>query len=153
MPGAGADRSQRTYSEGVDEHGELLRRQGLRVTRQRERVLAAVAELGHATAEEVLSRVAVDGGPQLPPSTIYRALEAMEQAGALRHTHLDHRSPSYQLADHDHHIHLVCTGCGTVGEVPASIADDLVARIREQRGFDAAFTHMAVQGRCTKCQT
>ena len=96
--------------------------------------------------------VGADGGPTLPASTIYRALEAMEQAGVLRHTHLDHRSPSFQLADHDAHIHLVCNGCGAVAEVPASIADDLVARIREQRGFDAAFTHMAVQGRCAKCR-
>jgi Fur family ferric uptake transcriptional regulator len=137
----------------VDEHGDLLRRHGLRVTRQRERVLDAVSELGHATPEEVSGRVSSDGGPALPPSTIYRALEAMEQAGALRHTHLDHRSPSYQLADHDDHIHLVCTVCGSVSEVPASIADALVAQIREQRGFDAAFTHMAIQGRCSTCQT
>ncbi|MEO7069298.1 MAG: Fur family transcriptional regulator [Nostocoides sp.] len=136
----------------MDEHGELLRRHGLRVTRQRERILAVVAALGHATAEEASARVAIDGGPALPPSTIYRALEAMEQAGALRHTHLDHRSPSYQLADHDAHIHLVCNRCGSVSEVPASIADDLVGRIREQRGFDAAFTHMAVQGRCAVCR-
>lgn len=136
----------------MDEHGGLLRRHGLRVTRQRERILSAVSALGHATAEEVSAGVAGDGGSPLPPSTIYRALEAMEKAGALRHTHLDHRSPSYQLADHDAHIHLVCTACGSVAEVPATIADGLVAQIREQRGFEAAFTHMAVQGRCAKCQ-
>jgi Fur family ferric uptake transcriptional regulator len=136
----------------VDQHGDLLRRRGLRVTRQRQRILSAVDGLGHATAEEVSAVVGADGGPTLPASTIYRALEAMEQAGVLRHTHLDHRSPSFQLADHDAHIHLVCNGCGAVSEVPASIADELVARIREHRGFDAAFTHMAVQGRCAKCR-
>ena len=76
------------------------------MTPQRQRVLDAVATLGHATPEEVVDRVVADGGATLAPSTVYRALDALESLGVVGHTHLDHRAPSYHLADHADHIHL-----------------------------------------------
>ena len=91
------------------------------MTPQRQRVLDAVARLGHATPEDVVARVAEDGGPALAPSTVYRALEALESLGVVGHTHLDHRAPSYHLADHADHIHLVCRTCGRVAGVPQGL--------------------------------
>ena len=93
--------------------GEQLRAQGMRMTMQRQRVLDAVAALGHATPEDVVAQVARDGGPALAPSTVYRALDALESLGVVGHTHLYHRAPRYPLADHADHIH--------VGWPPSSI--------------------------------
>lgn len=133
--------------------GDRLRARGLRLTPQRERVVRAVAGLGHGTAEEVLAAVNADGGRPVPPSTVYRCLEALEASGAVRHTHLDHRSPSYQLVDHDSHVHLVCRHCGRVGEVDLAVLDGLQATIEGASGFEADLTHMAIHGRCSACRT
>jgi Fur family ferric uptake transcriptional regulator len=136
----------------VSDLGERLRARGKRLTSQRERVLAAVGRLGHATPEEVAECVAADGGGALSVSTVYRSLDALQELGLVGHTHVDHRAPSYHLAEHATHVHVVCRGCGWVGEVPLSAADELVARIDEAHGFAADVAHAAVHGRCRRCR-
>src|SRR5664279_3916083 len=68
--------------------GERLRARGMRLTRQRERIIDAVRVLGHATPDGLAVAVARDGGPALSLSTIYRNLEALEEVGVVSHTHL-----------------------------------------------------------------
>lgn len=132
--------------------GPRLRARGKRLTSQRERVLAAVGRLGHATPEEIADAVAGDGGAALPASTVYRSLDALQELGLVGHTHVDHRTPSYHLAEHATHVHVVCRGCGWVGEVPLEAADELVSRIDEQLGFAADVAHAAVHGLCRRCR-
>ena len=131
--------------------GEQMRARGRRMTSQRQRVLDAVARLGHATPEEVVASVAGEGGAPLAPSTIYRALDALEDLGVVGHTHLDHRAPSYHLADHADHIHLVCRDCGRVEECPRELAGSFAGNVLEHNGFVADVTHMAIHGRCSSC--
>ena len=123
------------------------------MTPQRQRVLDAVARLGHATPEDVVAVVAGDGGQALAPSTVYRALEALESLGIVGHTHLDHRAPSYHLADHADHIHLVCRACGTVQEAPRTYAEGFAGNVLAGSGFVADVTHMAIHGECSTCAT
>ena len=131
---------------------EVLRARGMRLTPQRRRIVAALTELEHGTPDAVVARVAADGGPALPPSTIYRALEALEDLGIVSHTHLDHRAPTYHLADHATHIHLVCLGCGTVSEAPIEMAAEFAGNVRDATGFDPDVTHMAIHGWCASCR-
>ena len=67
----------------VSDLAEVLRARGMRLTPQRRRIVAALTELEHGTPDAVVARVAADGGPALPPSTIYRALEALEDLGVV----------------------------------------------------------------------
>jgi Fur family ferric uptake transcriptional regulator len=131
--------------------GDRLRAQGRRMTPQRQRVLDAVSRAGHVTPEQVVELVAADGGARLAASTVYRALEALESLGVVTHTHLDHKAPSYHLADHATHIHLVCRVCGRVDECPRELADTFVGNVLEAKGFVADMTHMAVHGECAQC--
>jgi len=123
------------------------------MTSQRQRVLDAVARQGHATPEDVVSGVAADGGAPLAPSTVYRALDALESLGIVGHTHLDHRAPSYHLADHADHIHLVCRTCGRVQECPKEYAEGFTGNVLAGSGFVADVTHMAIHGECSTCAT
>jgi Fur family ferric uptake transcriptional regulator len=123
----------------------------MRLTRQRERIIAAVRGLGHATPDGLAAAVARDGGPALSLSTIYRNLEALEEVGVVSHTHLDHRSPTYHLADHADHIHLVCLACGAVTESPLTTADPFVGNLLTAHGFVADVKHMAIHGWCEAC--
>ncbi|HEV7148608.1 MAG TPA: Fur family transcriptional regulator [Pedococcus sp.] len=131
--------------------GERLRASGRRMTSQRQRVLDAVEALAHATPEDVVSAVASDGGSPLAPSTVYRALEALEELGVVSHTHLDHRAPSYHLAEHADHVHLVCRDCGRVEQCSPELAEAFVGNVLRANGFVADVTHMAIHGRCSSC--
>ena len=121
------------------------------MTSQRQRVLDAVESLAHATPEDVVSAVGSDGGSPLAPSTVYRALEALEDLGVLSHTHLDHRAPTYHLAEHADHVHLVCRDCGRVEQCSPELADAFVGNVLRLNGFVADVTHMAIHGRCSSC--
>jgi Fur family ferric uptake transcriptional regulator len=131
--------------------GEMLKARGMRLTRQRERVIDAVRGLGHATPDGLAAAVARDGGPALPLSTIYRNLEALEEVGVVSHTHLDHRTPTYHLTDQANHLHLVCLSCGAVIESAVKTADPFVGNLLTRHGFVADVRHMAIHGWCADC--
>jgi Fur family ferric uptake transcriptional regulator len=135
----------------VEDIGARVRARGGRMTSQRQRVLDAVAQLAHATPEDVVAEVAADGGPPLSASTVYRALQALESLGAVTHTHLDHHAPSYHLAEHADHIHLVCRVCGRVDQCDRGLADGFAGNVLTATGFEADVTHMAIHGRCRAC--
>lgn len=115
------------------------------MTAQREKVLTAVRELGHATPEQV-----ADAVPGVDQATIYRSLELLEELGLVRHTHLGHGAASYRPAEDDH-IHVVCHSCGSVVDAPTDLVDQLEARLRAERGFALDRAHFTVFGRCANC--
>ncbi|HTY72464.1 MAG TPA: Fur family transcriptional regulator [Actinomycetes bacterium] len=129
--------------------GELHDR-GLRMTPQRRLVVDAVASLGHATPEEVLTKVR-EVSPGVNLSTVYRNLELLGELGLLRHSHLGHGPTTWHVPSHSGHIHLLCRACGRVTEADVALADDLVGRLRERTGFLSDMEHFAVQGTCADC--
>jgi Fur family ferric uptake transcriptional regulator len=122
-----------------------LRARGLRVTPQREMVLAAVRELGHATPEQIGERV-----PGVDVTTVYRTLELLEEIGLVRHAHLGHGAPTYRPAE-DQHIHVVCHSCGAVTDADPALVDPLAQRLLDERGFVVDRAHFSVFGRCRDC--
>jgi Fur family ferric uptake transcriptional regulator len=127
-----------------------LREKGYRLTPQRELVLHAVDELGHATPDEVLAKVR-EQSSAVNISTVYRSLELLEELGLVRHTHLTDRAPTYHSRTTPDHVHLVCRGCGTVLEAGPDEFDGLRAQLQENHGFVADVGHLTVFGRCSVC--
>jgi Fur family ferric uptake transcriptional regulator len=129
---------------------ERLRARGYRLTPQRQLVLEAVAELGHATPEEIVT-AARRTASGINISTVYRTLELLEELGLVQHTHLGHGAPTYSVAsDHDH-VHLVCRDCGGVEEAPPAVVEPIVLELASTRGFQVDVGHFAVFGRCREC--
>ena len=127
-----------------------LREHGYRITPQRQLVLEAVEHLEHGTPEEILAQVqATASGVNL--STVYRALEVLEEVGLITHTHLDHRAPTYHARTAHDHVHLVCTDCGTVRGIEAHAGEPFFRALREQHGFTVDVGHLALHGRCAAC--
>lgn len=129
---------------------ELLRARGLRLTAQRQLVLQAVYDLGHATPEQVHAAVReVAAGVNI--TTIYRTLELLERLGLVTHTHLSHGSPTYHPAGTHQHVHLVCRSCGTVDEVDPEMLRPLADQLSAERGFQVDIGHVALFGICGHC--
>ncbi|SHK42147.1 nickel uptake regulator, Fur family [Pseudonocardia thermophila] len=119
------------------------------MTPQRQLVLDAVRVLGHATPEQICSRVQEQAPVNI--TTIYRTLDLLESLGLVRHTHLGHGAPTYSEREHQH-VHLVCHACGEVTEVPTELLSGLAEQLRESSGFELDATHVALSGTCRDCQ-
>ena len=164
MPGAGkgvipgrppttSPRCPRTgYSRAMTQAWDkALRARGYRVTPQRQLVLAAVTKLEHATPEEIWADVQqTASGVNI--STIYRALELLEQLGLVTHTHLGHGAPRYHLAAEAEHVHLVCAECGRITQVSPGAVAPLVSALADDYGFQTDVGHLTVFGRCESCR-
>jgi Fur family ferric uptake transcriptional regulator len=127
-----------------------LRQRGYRLTPQRQLVLQAVGELGHATPEDIATAVQrTASGVNI--STVYRTLELLEELGLVQHTHLGHGAPTYSVTTDDDHVHLVCRDCGAVHEADAEVLGDAVQRLQSEHGFALDVGHVALFGRCAAC--
>jgi Fur family transcriptional regulator, ferric uptake regulator len=137
----------------VSDQGSLrstLHQKGMRMTPQRQLVLDAVRELGHATPEQVCRRVQGTAAT-VNITTVYRALDLLEELGLVRHTHLGHGAPTYSVDEHEH-VHLVCHRCGEIDEVPCELLDGLADLLDNERGFALEATHLALSGLCQTCR-
>jgi len=129
---------------------DTLRAKGYRITPQRQLVLDAVVALQHGTPDEICAEVQrTASGVNL--STVYRALELLEELGLVTHTHLGHGAPTYHAASGDDHLHLVCRDCGKVTETDVALADGFVAHLAAELGFETDVAHFAIYGRCKGC--
>ena len=127
-----------------------LRARGYRLTPQRQLVLEAVGELGHATPEDIVSAVRrTASGVNI--STVYRTLELLEELGLVKHAHLGHGSPTWSLTTEDDHVHLVCRSCGAVLEVEREAVAGVAEELARRRGFVVDLGHLTVFGRCRGC--
>ena len=136
----------------TDQLIEVLRRDGLRITSARRAVCAVLAGAhdDHLDAAAIYERAVNELGADLDRSTVYRTLDALETAGAIRHAHLGD-SAVYHLADERHHQHLVCGNCGTTLSIPAEELEDFLAVVEQKTGFVPDVEHFAVSGLCAAC--
>jgi len=128
-----------------------LKAEGLRLTPQRELVLAAVDRLGHATPEEVLAEVR-QSSESLNLSTVYRTLDVLEHVGLIRHAHLSDRVATYHSVGGPEHFHAICRKCERVRSVDVSVAADFADRLRTELGFVADVGHLTIFGECEVCE-
>ncbi len=129
---------------------EKLRSRGLRLTAQRQMVLEAVYELGHATPDQVHSAVA-ERAAGVNITTVYRTLELLENLGLITHAHLSHGAPTYHGVGDPQHVHLVCRGCGHIDEIPPEYLAPLAARLKREQSFIVDIGHVALFGLCSGC--
>lgn len=99
--------------------GALLCSAGLRATRHRIAILAALAELGgHRTAEEI-ARALTRKGETVPRASLYHALGTLLAAGVLQMADAGPGTTRYELSATWHHHH-VCRSCGAITDVPCA---------------------------------
>jgi Fur family ferric uptake transcriptional regulator len=142
-----------SHEAGAPPLAAQLRARGLRLTSQRQRVLAAVTALEHGTPEEIGARLRAEAGPDgaaPDTSTVYRALELLERLGLVAHTHLGKGAPVYHAAEHAH-LHVVCQECGQISSVDPALLDAAAERLAADLGFTVDVGHVALSGTCRAC--
>ncbi|MGI8459744.1 MAG: Fur family transcriptional regulator [Propionibacteriaceae bacterium] len=137
----------------------VLRERHERVTAARAAVLE-VLELatGHLTADDVTTLVTARA-PGVHRATVYRALATLTELGLVTHIHLGGGATVYHLTLLDpvsaqsaaEHVHLQCTVCKEVIDVPSSTMAPLAAQLEHDHGFRLAPDHTALLGVCAHC--
>jgi len=127
---------------------------GLRLTPLRRRVLEEIASSHHAVgAYEILDRLARKGGSRLAPISVYRALDALLEAGIVHR--LESRNAFFAClvphAGDRHQIVLACERCGMVAEVPGEPVFQGIAGAARTAGFVPSRSVVEVAGECGRC--
>ncbi|HEX9428684.1 MAG TPA: Fur family transcriptional regulator [Candidatus Polarisedimenticolia bacterium] len=128
---------------------DRLRSHGLRATRQRRAVHAALARHhDHPTAES-LHREVRRRMPGLSLATVYKALEALVRAGASgRIVHAD--GVARYDARTDQHDHRRCLRCGRVEDLELPHRPDRIADIPGGK-FSITGYRLELLGHCARC--
>ena len=101
-----------------------------------------------------LSVAALSARLKMSASTVYRALEALVDAGIIYRIHTGQAHASYELVlGRKHHHHAICTDCGTMEDLKICAPADLNGTARKAaKKFGSIHTHsMEFFGLCKKC--
>jgi len=137
-------------------HAEAIsRREGLRLTEQRRKVLAALLE-SHvpASAYDVIDRLGGDGRRPAPVS-VYRALEFLVEN---RFAHRIESKNAYVACDRGEEcspeatLFLICDNCGAAGEASSEALGRLVSDETRKRAFMPRLRVLEIRGLCARCR-
>ena len=138
----------------MEKYGDIigkLSEKGYRLTPQRMMVLTAIENsANHISAEEIYVQV-VKKYPYVNISTVYRTLDLLKRLGLVTETDLGGGRVRYHPSDKGHHHHLVCQECGAIIDLDESVLSPLKDTLRREYKFDADLRHLAIFGRCNKC--
>ena len=135
----------------VADAAAALRERGGRLSRPRRDVLEALFSADGPVSAEYLSRGRDGRGTRLELTTVYRALEHLEELGVVRHVHLGHGPGLYGLVGEEEREYLMCERCDRVTSVDAGRLDAVRAQIRAAFGYEARFSHFPIVGLCAVC--
>jgi Fur family transcriptional regulator, zinc uptake regulator len=132
---------------------EAFKSSGLRMTPLRACVFEEVSASHRAMgAYEILDRIALKG-QRLAPISVYRALEALVEAGVVHR--LESRNAFFACqqshASERPYLVLVCSGCGRVAEAPAPHVWDAIDEAVRAVEFAFEGSLVEVSGRCEPC--
>ena len=128
-----------------------LKRNQLKITQVR---LALLDVLEHA--EKPLSVKDIKktlGVSKADTATIYRNLEALKKLGVVLQVELNRGEAFFELADREHHHHVICEICGKICDVPKFHPKTLEENALKSSGFARIKRHsLEFFGICKECE-
>ena len=114
-----------------------LRKAGLKVTLPRMKILQQLesSEERHLSAEDIYKAL-MDTGEDVGLATVYRVLTQFEQAGIVLRNNFEGGSAVFELADEEHHDHMVCMETGEVVEFMDEEIENRQHMIAEKHGYE-----------------
>ena len=120
-----------------------LRARGLRISTARRQLVDALFAADRPVSAEALAR-----GVKADLASVYRNLDALEQAGIAHHVHVGHAAGRYVLSGRHDGGYAACERCGRHETLAVA---ELRRRVMELTGFDCDFTHFPLVGVCAGC--
>jgi Fur family ferric uptake transcriptional regulator len=128
----------------------LLRDAGLRVTRPRVAVLAAVHELPHADTDRITAAAREHLGT-VSHQAVYDVLRALTTAGLVRRIEPAGSVARYESRVGDNHHHLVCRSCGDIVDVDCAVGETPCLTASDDQGYTIDEAEVVYWGSCPDC--
>ena len=131
-----------------------LKRVGLKATLPRLKILKVLEKrtLRHMSAEDVY-RALIEEGEEIGLATVYRVLTQFEAAGLVTRHHFEGGNSIFELADGDHHDHILCVRCGKVDEFMDETIEQRQREIAEKFGYEITDHSLYIYGICAECKS
>ena len=132
---------------GPEDFESRLRVAGIRITRPRKVILEILGDKAdHPGAMEIYRRAQrID--PSISLATVYRTMKLLEDFGAV-HRHAFDGGPSrFEVADGEHHDHLIDLDTGRVIEFHYETIERLQEQIADELGYDIEHHRLELYGR------
>lgn len=124
---------------------------GLRPTRQRRAVAATLEEFDDFRSAQEIHEALKAAGDNVGLSTVYRALQAMADAGELDMLRSEAGEAVYRRCSGSHHHHLVCRGCGATVEVEGPTVERWTRAVAAEHGYADVSHTLEIFGTCSRC--
>jgi len=114
-----------------------LRKAGLKVTLPRLKILEILetSELRHLSAEDIYRQL-LETGEDIGLATVYRVLTQFETAGLVSRHNFEGGHSVFEMADGEHHDHMVCIESGEVVEFMNEDIERIQKDIAKSHGFE-----------------
>src|SRR5690606_1724229 len=143
-----------TRKDGANERfAPLLRRNKLKVTQPRLRVLQIISEKETAISQPELEKLLGDSVDRV---TLYRVLATFEEKGILHKIFDLHGTATYALCstdcdEHQHqdeHVHFICSACNSI----YCLEDFKMPKINLPEGYQLQSIGINAVGLCAQCR-
>ena len=130
----------------------FVRANGLKATRQRDRIVEVVLRSqGHLSIDELLEKVR-RADPRISAATIYRTVKLLEEAGVADKRSFEGRITRYEASSDEHHDHLICTKCGRIDEFENERIEGLQEQVAQSFGYEVVSHRHEIYGICPDCR-
>jgi Fur family ferric uptake transcriptional regulator len=125
-----------------------LKQAGLKVTRPRMKILELLenTKKRHLTAEDVY-KILLEQKSDIGLATVYRVLTQFETAGLITRHHFEGAQSVFELAQEEHHDHMICLKTGKIVEFYDEVIEQRQREIAEEHGFEITDHTMILYGR------
>lgn len=124
---------------------------GVRPTRQRQAVLAAISSVDDFRSAQQLHDLLTERGESVGLATVYRTLQLLTEHGEVDALRREDGEAVYRRCSRTHHHHLVCRSCGTTVEVEGPAVERWTSAIAGEHGFTDVSHDLEIFGTCPSC--
>ncbi|MCY0860434.1 MAG: Fur family transcriptional regulator [Sulfolobaceae archaeon] len=126
---------------------EFLRQKGLKVTPQRLAVLKLLSKGGHFTGEQIYDEIKrVE--PSISLSTVYNALEALEEAGLINS--FEANGVTWYELRKEPHINVICLDTNEIIDINTKL--DTIYEILKNQGINVKAVNVVAYAECSNLQ-
>lgn len=130
----------------------ILKGHNLKVTPQRLSIFKALRQTHEHPSAETIYNSLRDEHPTMSLATVYKTLDAFVQHGLIQQLNLGEDSYRYD-ADTTPHIHIQCTACKKVTDLPhLQHVKELRNEVEEMTGYQMMSEQIYFYGLCKECQ-
>lgn len=142
------------YKQLLSDFKELLKKNNLKFTIQREIILETLYNSDEHLTPEALHHLIQKKHPDLKTgiATVYRTLSLLEESSVVTSLSFGAQGKKYELGAKEHHDHFICTECGTIIEFVDEEIERRQHAIAQTLNFEMQDHSMQIYGICEVCQ-